>query len=103
MGKPASEATVAEMVLQRQQLRPGDRFEYEVVNHGRVALMFGASYGVDRKTATGWESVNSNAMFRAWGKRLDPGSRFMLDARVPDDATPGSYRLRKRLRRDREA
>ena len=40
--------------------------------------------------------------FPAWGRRLESGGRFELTARVPERAHPGRYRLRKRLRVDRD-
>ncbi|HUA45700.1 MAG TPA: hypothetical protein VMA77_10760, partial [Solirubrobacteraceae bacterium] len=49
-----------------------------------------------------WERVPLPYGFRAWGRRLEPGDRFGLTARIPEFVLAGRYRLRKRLEVDRD-
>lgn len=62
--------------------------------------MLGEAYELDRFIDNWWQPLAIPWMFRLWGRRLGPGSRHDLEARLPDDAVPGRWRLRKRLSAD---
>jgi hypothetical protein len=75
---------------------------YTVVNTGELPIALGAAYELDRLTDDAWEAIPIPYMFRAWGRRLESGERYELQARVPEFTEPGHCRLRKRLRVDRD-
>jgi hypothetical protein len=80
----------------------GGELAYAVVNDGDVPIMLGEDYEVERFGAAGWERIDLGYAFRLWGRRLAPGARFKLTARVPERLVPGRYRLCKRLIADRD-
>jgi hypothetical protein len=84
------------------ELEPGDDLAYAVINVGELPLVLGAAYELERIIGDGWERVAGTGAFRAWGRRLDPGGRYELTARVPERAQSGRYRLRKRVDVDRD-
>ena len=68
---------------------------YQVINTGRLPIMLGGLYQLERLTGDAWAPVAGPRAFAAWGKRLEPGGRFELLAAIPESAPPGRYRLRK--------
>lgn len=81
---------------------PGGTLLYSVINTGALPIMLGAAYVLERATGDGWERVPFPRAFPLWGRRLEPGSRYQLTARVWEQAQPGRYRLRVPLDVDRD-
>jgi hypothetical protein len=88
--------------LSKPAFTAGDELQYIVVNTGELPIMLGAAYVLERFEQRGWRVANPDAGFRAWGRRLAPGQRTRLTTRLPASLPAGSYRLRKRLRADRD-
>ena len=81
---------------------PGGGLLYSVINTGSLPIMLGAEYVLERATDGGWERVPFPRAFPLWGRRLAPGARSELTARVWEQAQPGRYRLRVPLGVDRD-
>lgn len=73
----------------------GEDVAYWIVNDGRHQLLYGAGYGVERRTALMfWRRQPIDAAFVAVGFFLASGERGREpSATVPDDFSPGRYRL----------
>lgn len=102
MADPAAPVLSGRLEVTHPVVVVGGELEYAVVNDGDVPIMLGEDYEVDRRCAAGWERVALGYSFRLWGRRLGPGARFALTARLPEHVEPGDYRLRKWLVADRD-
>lgn len=83
----------AAMQVMRPQARPGQVVPYRIINTGNVELICGFAYRLERETAESWVHMNPRMAFRLIGFGVSPGQYRELDARIPDDAPAGSYRL----------
>lgn len=92
------QVAAARLVLDSRDARAGTKLGYEIANIGKVPLMFGSRYALERKSPSGWAPANADMYFRLWGRTLRPGDRYSLEAKIPADADVGDYRLRKQLR-----
>jgi hypothetical protein len=73
---------------------PGGELPYIIVNEGRRPLLFGAGYGLEKRTVLVWRPLHISQAFAAWGAQVFPGTRTReMLARVPRDFRPGRYRL----------
>jgi hypothetical protein len=99
-GRPSSPRLTARLKLTAAVAAPDGAIGYVVINEGRLPVLLGEAYELDRFVDGGWESVPLPWLFRLWGRRLETGGRLELSARIPDGVQPGRYRLRKRLRVD---
>lgn len=89
----SSSALAARLELAAAAAMPGERLGYAVVNTGELPIMLGEAYELERVSDDGWERFPVPYMFRMWGRRLEPGGRSELTARVPELAESGRYRL----------
>lgn len=94
-------ALAAHLELAAATAMPGAGVRYSAVNDGPVPIMLGEGYSLDQLTDHGWERLPS-AIFRTIGWYLAEGAARELYFRIPEDARPGRYRLRKRLDADRD-
>jgi len=83
----------AVMDLLPADVPPGEVAPYRIVNTGSVDLICGLPYRLERQTDDGWLWMNEGMAFRLIGFRVSPGHYRELEARVPEDAPPGPYRL----------
>ena len=91
----------AHLELAETKALPGARIRYSVVNDGPVPIMLGEHYSLEHLSDRGWEGLPT-LMFHLVGYYLPEGARHELDLRIPEDAHPGRYRIRKRLDADRD-
>ena len=92
----------ARLELETLTAVPGGELGYTLHNTGGLPILFGESFGFERLVEDRWEQVALPYGFRAWGRRLEPGDRLRLSARVPEHVVPGHYRLRKCVKADWE-
>ena len=84
----------ARLQLAAAAVAPGAELRYSIANDGEMPLLYGAGYGLERRTANGWEAVPIALAFPAWGRRIVPGEDSgAMVARVPSNQAPGHYRL----------
>jgi hypothetical protein len=95
-------ALAARLELPATTAAPGGPLRYRVTNTGAVPILLGASYGLERLVAHGWEEVSVPYSFPAWGVRLESERRRELTARIPERVQSGRHRLRVRMRADRD-
>lgn len=81
-----------------EAVRAGVIVEYMLVNGSASAVLTCAAFGLDHQDGSGWEPVNLNGWFAAVGIIVEPGQAGQFGARIPDDISPGAYRLRNGFR-----
>lgn len=84
--------------LARSSVRRGCELHFEVVNDGTTSILMGVDYGLERRERRAWKAVDPGCWFVAVGLIVAAGQRTELVARIPANAVPGSYRLRKPVR-----
>jgi uncharacterized membrane protein len=100
---PGEDRLEAEMEVVLREVRPGERVPYRIVNTGSVELTCGLAYRLERKADHEWVHMNAGMAFRLIGFGVSPGHYRELDARIPEDAQPGEYRLIASVSSDRLA
>jgi hypothetical protein len=83
----------AAMEVVLPDVRQGGVVPYRIVNTGTINVICGSPYRLERQTDDGWMPVNGGMPFRLIGFGVRPGRCHELQARIPDDAPGGLYRL----------
>ena len=83
----------AAMEVVSPDVRAGELVPYRIINTGTVDLICGLPYRLERQTDNVWLPMNAGMPFRLIGFGVSPGHYRELQARVPNDAPTGLYRL----------
>ena len=85
------------LVLLGTRFQPGDDLPYSIVNDGDLSIMTGLAYALDLHEDARWHPLALGLNFRAVGFGVTRDQPRDLMAKVPADARPGAYRLRKSI------
>jgi hypothetical protein len=94
----ADEPSVADLVVDRATVSPGDPVAFTIHNRGTAALIFGLDYVLSRTEGGGWIGVpNAETGLKLARLGAEPGDSKQLIALIPEGAVPGRYRISKEL------
>ena len=83
------------LTLERKRGEPGSVMELTIENRGDERLEFGVAYRLERRTEDGWRWLNRDAAFILILKVVPPGEREVEEITLPEDLSPGRYRIVK--------